>query len=420
MLERENVNVIGHVFLLCFVATIYMNSRPACAKYLYLEDVVFERGIIKTRSQPKLSHWHLERSDINFTIRHTMTSPFCRNWKEETAVFAIAWNFPQYGHTLFNFVSNVFATASEFNITKQQLILYVMKTGGYKGPPSAFEVNGRFVAGQYEPILKELCKELLSLKAVLDSPKKFCFRRLVLGLSTSIDHYSLRKKNLKLFRRFAELMKLVYGVVHVDSCVARAIIINRNDRRILNINELASALSSRLHRSSMCVNVTDFSKISIPVQISLMKTTSLLVGIDGTGLINAAFLPYPCGAMIHLRTFGTSTLKPRKGSNFRALALFGAGLYYAWENSDFSSAVFHSQVPRKIIQLLRRGQVSPLQDQTFTSRQKGTTILRQDTNVSISDVLILADRARHEIIRCNASKLLVRNDSPLPLHDTSA
>jgi len=339
---------------------------------------------------------------------------------DRVAFVAGLFNFPQYGHTMFNGVGNIFATMNELGIKRGEVVLLVRKTGRYMRR-SPTEEGSRFLTGPFESVFRAIANETKSLSGLLRTESVICFSKIIIGFSTAIDHYNPQPSK-ETFQEFASFMKGAFQSFRVDDCKDRVVVVSRPDRAIINEREIVFKVSELLSSFGLnyCLNVTAFEKIEVHFQINMMTTTRLLFGVDGTGLMNSAFMAWPCGVLVHLRAYGTSLLHPLKGSNFRRLALLGAGFYLMWENRHFNSTILNkSKLSPAVIDILQRGDASPREISRLSGHERHVAVLCQHTYVSAPEILSVLERALQTIINCrqglytaNANMIRIEADFP--------
>ena len=113
-------------------------------------------------------------------------------------------------------------------------------------------------------------------------------------------------------------------------------------RSIVNEGELVQGLRdwwARYRRTAhpstpVHVDTVQFEALNLADTVALMRRTHVLIGVDGTGLLNAVFMRHPCGALVRLAPYGTATMMPSKGANFDRVARAAAGRAAVWECGD--------------------------------------------------------------------------------------
>lgn len=154
-------------------------------------------------------------------------------------------------------------------------------------------------------------------QSLLDARKNICFKQIHFGTP------SVQFSNSELINGLIEHIQKTVNVAHQPFEVDRIGLISRsNRRRILNENELIAALNTIAITERL-----DFSGKSFREQVALMQRYSVLVGVNGAGLMNGLYLPpyavvvqmVPYKAVVNFREFG--------------LLLKARGPYMEWHNT---------------------------------------------------------------------------------------
>jgi hypothetical protein len=174
-------------------------------------------------------------------------------------------------------------------------------------------------------------------------------RNPILGLSDiTLDHYNYDNVDPELWRGFREF--LMNGMMQMKTSSSsipsqqpqqpqqlRVTFVQRlQSRRILNLDELVHAIQPEVVVvSQVKVRVVSFEDMALEEQIQVMADTDILVGADGTNLINGIlYMPMSMktstttssnstststSCVISILPFGVSRHIPNKGRNFRLI-----------------------------------------------------------------------------------------------------
>ncbi|KAI9033145.1 hypothetical protein DFJ74DRAFT_149065 [Hyaloraphidium curvatum] len=328
-----------------------------------------------------------------------------------TTLVAGIFNYPHYGHTLGNGVFNIFGTivetAASQSFHRIERIALDACNGAYRQAHLARHTrrDGTVDVPQLGPLFSLLSNETLSWRYLVkqSNMSSMFFERLVLGISRTLDHYNVTNPNL--LRSFSEVARsgLAPGSGGTASISGpRILVVHRNhSRRILNEAELLSNLSDWAHalQPPGAVKSTLLEGLSMAQTVTLMRHTDVLIGLDGTGLLNAVFMKYPCGAMIRLQNFGGETVLPSKGENFDKVAKAAAGLALFWECKSRSCAGLKAAQSREdeiALEAADTKNESAVQDLSY--RDKFRFVAGQDLRVDCAEVLQLVQLAYRRLI----------------------
>lgn len=154
-------------------------------------------------------------------------------------------------------------------------------------------------------------------QSLLDAGKNICFKHIHFGTR------SVQFANSELITGFVEHIQKTLNVAHQRFDVDRIGVISRSNRRkILNEDELIAALNTIAITEKL-----EFSGKSFHEQVALMQRYSVLVGVNGAGLMNGLYLP-PYGVVVQIVPYKAVV-------NFRefGLLLKARGPYVEWHNT---------------------------------------------------------------------------------------
>lgn len=293
-----------------------------------------------------------------------------------------------YGHTTFDTFAATYATMRESHTLVEDPVIYM------NFDQNANEVSSINSAGQVP--LDDFYGEMFSTvsshpiqawHALVEQSftSRICFDNLVMGVSRRIGHY---RSDLDWPEFDVALMKSFSGFLHrklppyreLDlNCKFRVAILDRqSDRRILNIRELSLAVKTHLVTQGVqdyCVDVVDAENLRFSQQYHLFHNTRVLIGVDGTGLLNAAFMKSPCSGCVHVQPFLQDVVDTGKEYEMKAFCTRFAGHWESWHNDNFSSVVWPSNFDPEIINLARTGtkeahsKLQSLHEGNFVSRE---------------------------------------------------
>jgi hypothetical protein len=167
------------------------------------------------------------------------------------------------------------------------------------------------------------------------------------------QHVKVSNKYAKL--SYSEMLIGRLGLLDVKPTRARVGIISRKLKRfILNEDELAAVVRSL----GIEVVILPLEEMTLYEQVKELRKITILVGMHGSGLINALFMPSK-SALVQLMPYQT-----RGGNSF-----FGTGglstdvSYHEWTNTKRENSIFHfhfltADENKKREEILERGQVS--------------------------------------------------------------
>jgi hypothetical protein len=163
----------------------------------------------------------------------------------------------------------------------------------------------------------------------------FVFDELVVGIySSELDHYNFDPCIFPKWRRFIDTIKLSLSIQNdrhailsqrlknrpVLGCrlpaVVDVLVVNRRGtRKIINADQVVLALRRSCLTHS--VNIVYYEDLSFDEQVSLSSSVDVIVGMDGTGLLNAHFMQGAgLSAILRVLPYGGDVLTPKKSNNF--------------------------------------------------------------------------------------------------------
>jgi hypothetical protein len=121
---------------------------------------------------------------------------------------------------------------------------------------------------------------------------------------------------------------------------------------------------------------------------------SALIGVDGTGLLNAVWARPGCGAAVRLATWGAKLLMPTKGANFDRVALATLGASAVWECENRACArpePMATTLAGVMADVVERNDSTGVSTLTFADKWEFVT--RQGVHVDVVAVVKLVDGA---------------------------
>lgn len=313
---------------------------------------------------------HLESHAINWpgwkqisgplhVLLESSNSSFPRPCDEVIAIpsfFFGAVAYPMYGHVMFNCHSNLMHTISKF---RKKAYGEVLLFGSLDFNPQHHKTVNQ--PGEYLKLLPVFEKPFgdLALDKRVHSfdwiqlqsrERNICFEDVTVGLTDEWDHYNLSTLSSSWqsyaadSRRLANITELPQA--SKQHCIAT--LIYRPVRKILNLEVLSAIVSQEFD----CVaNIVSFDGMSHRDQILVASNSTLLIGMDGTGLLNAAYLQRP-SAVISIMMWGMKDINPAKGRNFQHLALKTGGCWQSFHIDNRNETVFSPKFAASIDSLL--------------------------------------------------------------------
>lgn len=186
-------------------------------------------------------------------------------------------------------------------------------TDAYKDKSKYWFSMIKYFAGENTPVVP-LNQDLR------DSGKNICFKNLYLGTP------NIRHDESSLILNYANYMK---KQLNVDQDAWKkykkpliGIISRRNRRRIINEDELVKSI-----RNLGVIHLLKLENFSFKQQVETMQKYTVLIGMNGAGLMNGIYLP-PHGVSIQLIPYKSPLNHKMYGE-----ILFARGPYLSWENT---------------------------------------------------------------------------------------
>ena len=310
-------------------------------------------------------------------------------------VFSIR-GYPMFGHIIFNTLSSVLYTMWSMNIDAGQGIIYA--TIDRRAPASKKELIAHrqkdrselLETGKYSQFFNQLGKDGVVHNWMTLSKRSFeetiCFRNISIGHSMALDLFHMDSLASD-WRRFANTMLTMLRVPlnpsRVSSSQCNVILISRKNRKIVNEIELVSAARETYPDCSF--SIVDFEHLSFASQASLMHhNTSILIGIDGSGLLNALYLR-PCSVVVRVLPAGGDllTLAERqdyrgKGREFENIAVKVGAKWLSYSLMNFDASLIDRHHPiSKQIEAMQKGNTT-WEDMRTTLKQKFDVAVRMN------------------------------------------
>ena len=315
---------------------------------------------------------------VEFSIRQVndksyhVGSQWCNRHITRHTVLQGASMFPQYGHTLHDFVMSVFAHVQSLKGTQEETngnsILVLMANKDLQGTDTSSSIS----LGALDPLIRSLPGiDVETFQP--DSDKITCFQSLSIGPSSKLNLYSAAiesaegQQTLSKFVNFAKKQRTSVEIAK-DPKQVNIFLISRGagtTRQMLNLDMLLSSLQNSRVLASCKASVSsgDFADMSFGDQIRLLHNVHVLVGVLGTGILNSLFLPIDASVVI-LFPYGTSE---HMGWNMRRAAAYtGKRLVLEWSSLDPLSSNYSVS--------LMSGNGEPLAGATLESARKDFVI----------------------------------------------
>ena len=274
-----------------------------------------------------------------------------------------------FGHTTFDTFTGVYATINESHIPPGDVVLYMSFSKWNSQVVETINEAGQVNLGDFfEEMFSVLTSQpVQAWHALVEESKSstICFDRLLIGTSHRIGHYQSNHDmpdfDVSLMNSLSTLLsgKLAPYAALDTTCKYRVTILDRQGtRRIWNINELAAAIIEHLQSQNVqghCVDVINAEALSFSQQYHLFHNTRVLIGVDGTGLLNSAFMKFPCSGCVHIKPFLQDVVDAGKEGEFKQFCTRFAGEWESWENSNFSSVVWSEDIEAERVELARTG-----------------------------------------------------------------
>lgn len=205
--------------------------------------------------------------------------------------------------------------------------------------------------------------------------------RPILGLANiTLDHYNDASSS-QLWRDFRDFLingfpQLRYRYQPRNNKILRRITIiqRKENRKFRKLNATIVDMQRLLQNEtewSFTIQVVEFENMSAVDQAGVMSQTDILIGADGTGIMNGIYLPGNYSCVIAVLPFGARQLIPEKGKNFATLFAKLGMRYISLESSALR---------RKSLQIYRlaKSKATPL-ERWF--------MLKQNLNISAQQLV---------------------------------
>ncbi|KAK9811144.1 hypothetical protein WJX73_006422 [Symbiochloris irregularis] len=282
-------------------------------------------------------------------VRYTdkKSSCFCDRVEDDPALFIAPYMMGHYGHTMFDGIATAYAAIMEAQMSMANLTFYMDFLPGpaIKEIIASTDDQGRMNLGMWGEVFGAFSSHpIFNLRTLLEqsSHQVICFKQLVMGQSMTIDHIRTGEKwfNWTMLRDMGDVLHqhLPGGEGLQDSdCTYRITVVDRQGaRQIVNVGELSDALKQVLHDEGVqhsCVVLAAMEDTSIGQQVHLMRQTRILVGVDGSGLLNSAFMPR-CGGCVHIKPYLQESTEAGKENEFMRFCQNIPGQWRSWSNDD--------------------------------------------------------------------------------------
>lgn len=278
---------------------------------------------------------------INFRSEssHLLLKAKCAENIVEPSFFFGLVAYPFYGHILLNVHSNLMHTIKSQGHQFGKVRIYGAKdckhphANSKDAESETFVLSGFYyqlfgmlsinhTVGSWPFLLKQSVLPDLNATKSFILPRTFCFAELTIGMTSEWDHYnySTSASSWHDYRIALDEIMILNNVPHLSQKLSRhtgcnATLISRFARSIVNEQAVAKILQNEFRCNTTIVRLE---KLHFLEQVRLMRQTTLLLGMDGTGLLNAAFMSPPAG-VISIMMYRLREINPHKGDNFRNL-----------------------------------------------------------------------------------------------------
>lgn len=146
-----------------------------------------------------------------------------------------------------------------------------------------------------------------------------------------------------------------------------------------------------MYGNLITIQIIDLANVSFVEQLKYMRNTTILLGIDGTGLMSSLFMLNVCGFVIHIGTYKMQTILPHKGDNFIPLMEAGTG----------KDRYIYSEI--KHLNDVTTNQKEKLRNLSFvnmTIGERRKLALQQNVRLPIDQYLTLLEQAMNKVEVC--------------------
>ena len=286
-----------------------------------------------------------------------------------------------YGHTMYDGVTAVWSVISKTLTAIPDLLLYI----NFAGPKAiaSTDAAGNIDLGEFQEVFGAFTRyKTRSIQALLRESYNatICFKNLIIGPDRRLGHGVHRAGdfNVTRLRELADLLlQHLPGSDQLDSkCQFRVTVLDRQtSRQILNVQDLKAKIELALTTEGIersCVSLAALEQMAIGEQLHLMRATRVLVGVDGTGLLNSAFMP-KCGGCVHIKPYFQDLLDRGKEAEFETFCTKISGHWRSWTNTNFTSNVFSNRTNPEWIQM------------AYEARTNATVLIRLKEQISAAN-----------------------------------
>lgn len=138
--------------------------------------------------------------------------------------------------------------------------------------------------------------------------------------------------------------------------------------------------------------------MSVGEQLYLMRQTRILVGVDGTGLLNSGFMP-SCGGCVHIKPYLQTVTDPGKEDEFMYFCQNVPGQWRSWSNDDVSRVVWPQEenkwlsVPDSYVELAKKAdnaslaEIEKIHDKYIISRHPKMYVNASEVAAMARDII---------------------------------
>jgi len=256
--------------------------------------------------------------------------------------------YDMYGHVIFNSLHPIIATMWEMGLDINQVLLYSMLDRKPKGRMysdmmrvASEDVTEPIELQGFATIFAKVTKDyqLHSLTRLLEKSYRqpLCFHNLSIGHTDILDLYNLQTSHV-VYKRLQNTLFQVHGITANSVKVSNQCqikLISRVKNRVIEDEDIfIQRVKQRYPECTM--EKIHLEKLTVREQVyEMQEKTSILIGLDGTGLLNALYMR-PCSAVIRLLPWGGDFFSlldnPEyvgKGAEFKNVALKMGALWYS-------------------------------------------------------------------------------------------
>ena len=277
---------------------------------------------------------------------------------DQAMIFGIR-GYDMYGHIIFNSLHPLIGTIWEMGLEVNEILMYSMLD---RKPQGVLYGDMIRVAQEdftdpidltgFTTIFAKIAKDgkLHSLNNLLRKSfhEPICFRNLSIGHTNILDLYNAETSEF-IYKRLQKTLFKIHNIsenpIKVPNLCQIKLISRVKNRVIEDEDKFISTVN---HRFPEClVDKIRLEKLSVKQQAyELQHKTSILIGLDGTGLLNALYMR-PCSAVIRLLPWGGDFLSlleypeyTGKEGVFKNIALKVGALWYSYSLSTAPSKLY--------------------------------------------------------------------------------